>query len=184
MADPDTAVTADPNDALELTCSNRYKGTRTKFTPALRLQFLENLRKTGNPSQSADLCGITLNPVGYLRTKDPEFAQLYDFCLGCYAESLREAAHRRAVEGVQKPVFGGRFKDEIVGHITEYSDSLLQTLLKGAFPEYRGEKDKQEDRPNGLVLVPVPSFESPEAYEAFYERTVAAPQEEHRKKGY
>jgi len=45
----------------------------------------------------------------------------------------------RAVKGTKKPVFRG---GEVVGHTTEFSDSMLMQLLKARKPEkYGGAKD-------------------------------------------
>ena len=49
---------------------------------------------------------------------------------GC--ESLEREATRRAVEGVDEPVYQ---KGECVGYIRKYSDVLLIFMLKGAKPE-------------------------------------------------
>ena len=46
--------------------------------------------------------------------------------------SWRQEARRRAVTGIDKPVF---FKGEVVGSITKYSDSLLMFLLKAHRPQ-------------------------------------------------
>ena len=48
---------------------------------------------------------------------------------------LEPEAIRRAVEGVEKPVYQG---GELVGYVREYSDTLLIFLLKGGKPhKYR-----------------------------------------------
>jgi hypothetical protein len=44
---------------------------------------------------------------------------------------LEEEAKRRALFGVEKPVFQ---KGELVGHVQEYSDTLMIFLLKGRNP--------------------------------------------------
>lgn len=48
------------------------------------------------------------------------------------ARTLEDEAVRRAHEGVRKAI---RYKGRIVGYETEFSDSLLTTLLKGNNPE-------------------------------------------------
>lgn len=44
---------------------------------------------------------------------------------------LEEAAYRRAADGVERAVY---YQGQIVGYETEYSDSLLKFLLRGAKP--------------------------------------------------
>ena len=48
------------------------------------------------------------------------------------ADTLEAEARRRAIEGVEEPVF---HKGEQVGTLRKYSDVLLIFLLKGARPE-------------------------------------------------
>lgn len=44
---------------------------------------------------------------------------------------LEDEARRRAVDGVDEPVFQG---GELVGHVRRYSDRLLEFLLRGRRP--------------------------------------------------
>ena len=61
-------------------------------------------------------------------------------------EHLEAEARRRAVEGIEEPVF---YKGEIVGHKMRYSDTLLMFLLKGNAPEKY--KDRVEQQHTGEV---------------------------------
>ncbi len=45
--------------------------------------------------------------------------------------------YRRAMEGVEEPIFAGRYKEKIVGTVTRYSDSLLMFRAKALLPAYR-----------------------------------------------
>lgn len=47
---------------------------------------------------------------------------------------LVDELHRRAVDGVEKPVF---YQGKQVGFVREYSDNLLMFLMKRRDPEYR-----------------------------------------------
>lgn len=49
-----------------------------------------------------------------------------------YLGALEQEAHRRAVEGVEEPVF---FQGRLVAHVRKYSDTLLIVLLKANAPE-------------------------------------------------
>ena len=64
--------------------------------------------------------------------KDPSYAHAFTEAQGMAADFLEEEAIRRAVEGVQKPVF---YRGEHVDNVKEYSDTLLILMLKGAKPE-------------------------------------------------
>ena len=63
---------------------------------------------------------------------DPEYAAAFADAKETAVAVLEKEARRRAVEGVDKPVYQGR---RLVGHIREYSDVLLIFLLKAARPD-------------------------------------------------
>lgn len=70
--------------------------------------------------------------VQYWRENDPVFrGHLLEARLR-FAESLETEAHRRAVIGVDKPVY---YQGEVVGEIREFSDGLLTLLLKANLPD-------------------------------------------------
>ena len=66
------------------------------------------------------------------REKDADFAAAYTEAMENAADLLETEARRRAVQGVEEPHF---YKDEIVGHVRRYSDTLLLALLKATRPE-------------------------------------------------
>ena len=53
---------------------------------------------------------------------------------------------RRAQEGWDEPVYGGRYRQEVVGSVRRYSDRLLELRAKALMPEYR---DKPAPPPQG-----------------------------------
>lgn len=63
---------------------------------------------------------------------DPEYAARFAEAHEDACDSLETEARRRAVEGVDKPVYQGGKK---VGTVREYSDTLLIFLMKGAIPD-------------------------------------------------
>jgi len=70
-------------------------------------------------------------------------------------QQVREdEADRRAIEGVQKPVYQQK---ELVGYVTEYSDNLLITQLKAGNPEKYADRQKVDHQ--GVILnVTVPDL--------------------------
>lgn len=67
----------------------------------------------------------------WLRT-DFEYAEAYYNARELIVDQLESEAIRRAKDGVERPVYQG---GELVGTVTEYSDSLLMFLLKGMRPD-------------------------------------------------
>jgi hypothetical protein len=73
------------------------------------------------------------------RDRDPRFAAAWDEAAEDGTDLLELECRRRAVEGVDRPVF---YKGQQVGTVKEYSDRLLIFLLKANRPEkYRDNFD-------------------------------------------
>lgn len=117
---------------------------RTIRTVKKRETFLAALTAAGNVSEACQAAGIGRTAAYAWRAADAEFAAAWDGALEEAADRMEREAFRRAVEGVEKPVFGslgqGLGSGE-VGRVREYSDTLLIFLLKAARPEkYRENK--------------------------------------------
>jgi hypothetical protein len=107
-----------------------------EFTQERQERFLEYYRATGLKGTSAEFAGISPSAVSALEAKDKDFAASVRAAKDLWVENvLVKAAVRRAVEGVQRPVIGGKFKDEVICHETIYSDGLLSKMLDGYQPE-------------------------------------------------
>ncbi|MDA8219400.1 MAG: hypothetical protein M0Z94_17490 [Dehalococcoidales bacterium] len=110
--------------------------------------FLEAYAQTGNVSAAARLTGIPRTRFYEWQEHDVLFALEARQAEIASTEALEEEARRRAVEGTSKPVYQG---GQLVGHIQEYSDTLLIFLLKGLKPDtYR---DRYDVRHSGNVGV-------------------------------
>lgn len=118
---------------------------RTIRTLEKREKFLEALRKTCNVSSAAKSSGLGRTAAYAWRKDDAKFASDWDEAIAEASDLLEEEAMRRAMKGVKRPIVqGGR----VITHVTEYSDTLLIFLLKGAKREkYAERKDvKHEGR--------------------------------------
>jgi hypothetical protein len=105
--------------------------------------FIETYRQVGNITVAAETAGVS-RPTYYVWMEhDESFALAVREAEIEAVERLEEEARRRAVEGVRREegVFykGIQIATKVV---TEYSDTLLIFLLKGAKPEKY--KDRQE----------------------------------------
>lgn len=108
--------------------------------PAVREIYLEELASCGVMIQAADKAGVSTQTVRDHRKLDTDFDELVDVALQRYRQMLHGEAHRRAVDGVDEPVIGGRNKDEVVCYVRRYSDRLLELMLKRHDPEFRVEQ--------------------------------------------
>jgi hypothetical protein len=109
--------------------------------------FLAAYAEIGNITRAAELANISRQSHYEWLRDDPNYPALFRSADEQASERLEQEARRRAVEGVEKPVF---HKGEVCGTIREYSDTLLIFLLKGAKPEKYHDRVRQEmSGPNG-----------------------------------
>lgn len=80
---------------------------------------------------------------------EPEYKAAYEIARAQSADLLEAEAHRRAYEGVTKPVFQGGVQ---VGEIQEYSDSLLSFLLMARIPKVYGKRVELAGDPNAPLI--------------------------------
>lgn len=93
--------------------------------------FLATLAAKGTVTAAADAAQISRTRAYELRNELPEFAALWDEALERAADLLEGEAFRRAYAGVQRGVY---YQGERVDTVTEYSDRLMEFLLKGWRP--------------------------------------------------
>ena len=105
---------------------------RTKRTLRQENRFLEVLAETGNVSQACQLAALPRQSAYDLRKRHPDFQEAWDRACEMGEDALVDEATRRAVDGIEHPVFR---KGEVVGYTTKYSDKLLMFLLKGRRPD-------------------------------------------------
>lgn len=112
---------------------------RTKRTDRVKEKFLTVLRQTCNVSEAARSAGIGRRTAYEWRDSDEAFAADWEDAEQEAADNLEREAWRRGVEGVDKPV---TYQGEITATFKEYSDRMLELLLKGHRPEKY--KDRRE----------------------------------------
>lgn len=91
--------------------------------------------------EGAKRIGVTRQALYQARDVDPGFRKSWEMAYEDGTEVLEQEAHRRAVEGVEKPIY---VKGEIVDTVYEYSDTLLIFLLKARDPKKYRENIKHE----------------------------------------
>jgi hypothetical protein len=97
--------------------------------------FLEAYAKVGNVAGAARQAGIErVDHYRWLKA-DKTYAERFESAEAEAADTLEQEARRRALIGVDRPIF---HKGEQVGSVKQPSDTLLIFLLKGALPaKYR-----------------------------------------------
>jgi hypothetical protein len=90
--------------------------------------YLAALADCGILTQAAAAAGVDRVAVWRRQRDDAEFAAACDMAIDMAADKLEAEARRRALEGVEEPVYQG---GQLIGTRLVYSDSLLALLLKG-----------------------------------------------------
>lgn len=101
-----------------------------------RIIFLDVLRTTGNISASARAANISARAAHGLKAHDMEFSQEWDLAKDESIDELEAALRKRAIEGVEKPVY---YAGKECGTLRSYSDSVGMYILK----THRGDGDQE-----------------------------------------
>jgi hypothetical protein len=131
----------DSSQINEYNINNEYKTLQHK-----KHAFLTAFAECGNISTASKLSGIARSNHYDWMQNDPDYPKLFIDADKEASEKLEAEARRRAVNGVDKPVF---YKGQECGAVREYSDTLLIFLLKGALPEKY--KERYEGTLNGNI---------------------------------
>ena len=94
--------------------------------------FIEVLRATGNVTLAAQHAGQSRNQVHDVRQRSKRFAAQWDNALEEATDLLEAEAWRRALTGIDEPVF---YKGKVVGSTKKYSRPLLMFLLEAHRPQ-------------------------------------------------
>ncbi|MDP6775701.1 MAG: hypothetical protein QGI83_02930 [Candidatus Latescibacteria bacterium] len=113
-------------------------GRRRKPWPE---RFIENLRRAGNVKAACTAARVGRATVYRHRATVESFAEAWDDALEEACDVMEQEAYRRAVKGVRRPVYQ---QAQLVGYVREYSDGLLQFLLKAHRPERFSERTRHE----------------------------------------
>lgn len=115
----------------------QHPKSQVEFTPERKEMFLEHMRETGSQVLSAVHAGVAARTVQDHVAKDKQFAEAYVEAYNYHTDYVwKKAAYKRAIEGVKKPIIGGKDRDIVVTHVTEYSDALTLGMLRARDAEF------------------------------------------------
>lgn len=157
------------------------KTSATQQMEARRRAFLDALAITGVVTSACEATGIARKTAYHWRDVDVAFAEEWDEAIATSTDRLEAEAHRRAVAGVEEPVFHrGQlvFKRDADGEIirdsngqpvpatvSRRSDRLLELMLMAKRPEQYGRKTvdvnqrvERKDAPRAPILTQIDSL--------------------------
>lgn len=125
-----------------------------QFTAELKEKYVKKLREIGFKALTAEHIGIGYTTVKDHIRKDKVFAEAVEEAVIAHAEEhIGRAMFYRAIDGVEKPVIGGKFRDEVVAYEKVYSDAALLALFKTRMPEAK-EDAEEGGRSGGVLIIP------------------------------
>jgi hypothetical protein len=111
----------------------------TALTKKKRRLFIDALANSGNVSLACKHAVVSRCGVYKLKSRSKEFEREWKDAIDQAVSILEEEARRRALNGVDEPVFHG---GKVCGVVRKYSDVLLIFLLKASRPKkYRERYD-------------------------------------------
>lgn len=122
-----------------------------RFDERAQVVFLKTFAITGRIAESARAAGVSRDTVVAHRKNDELFAELYEEAINSYRDRIEAEVHRRALVGIDKPVYQ---KGELVGYIREYSDRMLELLAKRHIGEYSDKLEIKQSQPGGVMVIP------------------------------
>ena len=109
-----------------------------KVTTAVLHRFLLALQLFGTIGKASQYAKISEDRIYALKRQNTLFKEQVDKALDIYRNDLqdgiRTAIAKRAIDGIDEPVFQG---GKLVGYVKKYSDSLLAQMAKANLPEYQ-----------------------------------------------
>lgn len=109
--------------------------TQSNTQKEAKAEFLDQIAVGQSVRAAAAAIGIKPSLPYNWRKQDETFAAAWSAAEEAGTDIIEEEAFRRAVTGVEKPVYRG---GEIVGHVADYSDAMLMFLLKSRRPDRYG----------------------------------------------
>lgn len=146
----------------------KYKATFPTQNPGRSIRsrqteevFLDGLRAGHTIAVAAYSIGVSRDTVvGWRKaseaTRDPntgvctdDFADRWESAIEAGTDLIEQEAIRRATEGYERPVYQG---GQLVGTTTEYSDTLMNLVLRGRRPQRYNTERHEHSGPGGKSI--------------------------------
>lgn len=140
----------------------KLQASKVKFDDVRKGIYLNHLRQFGRKQQACDCAGVCFQTVQDHIDNDPEFAAAREAALNNYRDIVQELAYK-LMNGIKKPIVGGKDKDEIITHELVHATNLLAMEMRKTNAEYKERSEVDLNNKGGGVLV-VPAGISPEDF--------------------
>lgn len=107
-------------------------GPKQKLNNRKFKQILEDIKLFGSTEGACAKNGIPRDTFYTALRQHPQAKEAYQMARDEANWRIEQEIARRGIQGVRQPVF---YKGDIVGHIEQYSDKMLELLAKANLPE-------------------------------------------------
>ena len=130
------------------------QGPLIKFTDQKKEKFCEEYARTGRKKESAQKVGVSLKTVLEHEKIDPEFVHLVDEAKAAYKDKVHKVVEKVALEGVDEPIMGGRYKDKVVATKKVFATNILAMEMRKTDAAYRNDNKVDVTVNTGVIVVP------------------------------
>lgn len=142
-----------PREADQSSWRRRMQESRLKFDDRAKEIFLEKYAECGLMYVSARAAGVTTQTVRGHIENDPVFADAFEEAKAAYRDIVMAHAYKLSIEGVDEPIIGGQWKDEVVAYKKVYATNILAMEMRRVNPDYKDRADVNLSGNVGGVLV-------------------------------
>lgn len=132
----------------------RMKTSRIKFDDDAKERFLQGYAEHGRMHDGAVAAGVTYSCVKNHLDNDPEFMQAFLEAKQAYRDRFLRHVQKMMFEGVEEPIIGGQFKDEVVAYKRVYPTNLIAMEMRRVEPEYKERTEVDMNVQGGVLVVP------------------------------
>jgi|CXWL01.1.fsa_nt_gi hypothetical protein len=130
------------------------RGT-TSFNDKDKARFLKHYALHGRIGQAAAFAKVSRPTILAHRKADPDFDEACQQAWDAWKERVEMTAEKVAILGVDRPIMGGKYKDEVVAYERTYDSKILAMELKRVNPEYREKNELSVTLNAGVLAIPV-----------------------------
>lgn len=125
---------------------NGRSATRARKLKAQKKRFLAKIAKGFSVGGAATAAQVSRRTPYKWREVDADFAAAWDEHAELGNDALEDEGRRRAMNGIKRPIYQN---GKLVGHVQEYSDRLLEVMLRSRRPQKFGpSRDEAQPPPS------------------------------------
>lgn len=129
----------------------------TRFTDEQKKAFCEAYAIHGVQHKAATIAEIGCTCVRDHLKIDKDFAVLFEEAKLAFQSKVQEVVNLVAFEGVNEPIIGGRFKDQVVAHKKVYATNILAMEMRRTNAEHKENSGTTININTGVLAIPMSS---------------------------